>query len=963
VLQPACCSKKEGKRPPSMAGPVRVLPFDLALASLKKRGQSDDEDIKCSSFQVNLLDQYSLKRLEVPVRGQGCDHQQCFELQSYAAWNATRVTPLCPLCSLGVDPATLYVDELFLRLLAAVPKDVDKVTLDADNGTYTHEGDDHAGLILQGEKTNHPDENNNGLSDEQSAKKKSNLSEEEEEGGKKSNLPAAGGVIDLCDDSDDDSDVVWLENPGATKKPKLSGGSIADADDVEAAAFKKTTNTQKLLSALPEVEVKPAKLEWGSATTHSGGSSAAGGPSGPTTTLRGGATPRELAAVLRTWRPEDMRESISGVGPSIAQALADAARYGDGLSQPNVTLEDVRGLVLSVPRVGPSLADRIVAALLSELNRRTLEREIERRRVEQQRSRSLVMFAESRRLEVELERRRRRSHAEELERRRQLLSSLVLEKVRAQESASAQVALSPFACFHDDCKGTTFQSRDVLVRHVTGKHGGVLAPPKQFPDVRRVCLTITSATQALASIGVTAAPFRCHHPPCKGRSFHLSGLVQHTAATHGGVYVGPASSAGTHEPVAAAVQGVVFKCPACDNTPGIGGNKKRKKKRAFSHYEDVAHHWNAKHIQLGPVPPHSSCLATTTTTTTTTTPTPATTTTTTTTRTPAAVTTTTTQQQRGASNDPRATQGASQRTTTMTQGASTASARASQRTTTTTTQGATSAALDVPIPYRDYGAPIRRSTSPSPTRSRRARSAAEALVFGSTQSARTAQLPKRPRTTQDASTAPLLRPTAPARPAPAPPLPRSTAPAPPLPRSTAPAPRLPVPIATFAARAAAPAPQRRISMREYLAGRTERQGPALAAGQSYRPGRATTPDLARPATATPSTRGVPPSWPSTGDRHRAPPPRGAAVEAPHSADPRMRNNAARSESTAYSTPRPGNGPNSFGLQGLQPPRPPVLRPNFQTFLDSYTTTTNNNNNNNNDNDNNNNNSYSSNHQR
>ena len=100
---------------------IKTLGFDDAVRALSSRGRDGDDDCRVASFELLLRDRYSLQRILTPCRGDTCEHDECFDLASYAALNARASEPLCPVCSRGLPPARVHVDEMVVRLLAAAP--------------------------------------------------------------------------------------------------------------------------------------------------------------------------------------------------------------------------------------------------------------------------------------------------------------------------------------------------------------------------------------------------------------------------------------------------------------------------------------------------------------------------------------------------------------------------------------------------------------------------------------------------------------------------------------------------------------------------------------------------------------------------------------------------------------------------------------------------------------------------
>ena len=72
---------------------VPVIPYSETFRKIEElgRGCDDDEEIQVetTSRKIKLLCSFTLKRLEVPVRGQWCTHFDCFDLETYLEMNGT----------------------------------------------------------------------------------------------------------------------------------------------------------------------------------------------------------------------------------------------------------------------------------------------------------------------------------------------------------------------------------------------------------------------------------------------------------------------------------------------------------------------------------------------------------------------------------------------------------------------------------------------------------------------------------------------------------------------------------------------------------------------------------------------------------------------------------------------------------------------------------------------------------
>eukprot|EP00931_Biecheleriopsis_adriatica_P055360 TRINITY_DN32712_c0_g1_i2.p1 TRINITY_DN32712_c0_g1~~TRINITY_DN32712_c0_g1_i2.p1 ORF type:complete len:434 (-),score=73.33 TRINITY_DN32712_c0_g1_i2:70-1320(-) len=130
------------KAPAQLAGDVRrsELPEarDRVKALLAKlQGQSE---ITClTSDRLKLLCPLMMERVNVPVRGEHCEHLQCFSLEAFLVSNqkmsAFNSRWVCPVCSLVLRPTDLRIDAFVEDVLAKTAEDVEEVALKAD-GTW-----------------------------------------------------------------------------------------------------------------------------------------------------------------------------------------------------------------------------------------------------------------------------------------------------------------------------------------------------------------------------------------------------------------------------------------------------------------------------------------------------------------------------------------------------------------------------------------------------------------------------------------------------------------------------------------------------------------------------------------------------------------------------------------------------------------------------------------------------------
>jgi hypothetical protein len=82
---------------------------------------ADDEDIQIvdDHISIGLMDPFTAKIFDVPVRGKTCLHRECFDLETFLATRKSkrRDGPTmpdewrCPICGLDARPQSLVVDE------------------------------------------------------------------------------------------------------------------------------------------------------------------------------------------------------------------------------------------------------------------------------------------------------------------------------------------------------------------------------------------------------------------------------------------------------------------------------------------------------------------------------------------------------------------------------------------------------------------------------------------------------------------------------------------------------------------------------------------------------------------------------------------------------------------------------------------------------------------------------------
>eukprot|EP00438_Fugacium_kawagutii_P007630 Skav221471 [mRNA] locus=scaffold1700:444526:445758:+ [translate_table: standard] len=99
----------------------------------------DGEDLVCLSLDtLKLQCPITMERVKDPVRGEHCQHTQCFSLEAYLQSNrnmgAFNRRWQCPLCTLTLRPQDLQRDSYVDSILASTPETVDEVVV-ADDGS------------------------------------------------------------------------------------------------------------------------------------------------------------------------------------------------------------------------------------------------------------------------------------------------------------------------------------------------------------------------------------------------------------------------------------------------------------------------------------------------------------------------------------------------------------------------------------------------------------------------------------------------------------------------------------------------------------------------------------------------------------------------------------------------------------------------------------------------------------
>lgn len=121
---------------------VRLCSFAEAQARVramltKMQGQGSSKELEClTTNKLKLQCPITMDRVQEPVRGDKCEHVQCFGLDAYLSSNrrmaAFNNRWKCPVCNLIVRPQDLRLDAYVRAVLAATAADVDEVDIRPD---------------------------------------------------------------------------------------------------------------------------------------------------------------------------------------------------------------------------------------------------------------------------------------------------------------------------------------------------------------------------------------------------------------------------------------------------------------------------------------------------------------------------------------------------------------------------------------------------------------------------------------------------------------------------------------------------------------------------------------------------------------------------------------------------------------------------------------------------------------
>mmetsp|Transcript_32878 Transcript_32878/g.78722 ORF Transcript_32878/g.78722 Transcript_32878/m.78722 type:complete len:653 (+) Transcript_32878:87-2045(+) len=115
-------------------------------ASARAGGLGNSEDLVClTSETLKLRCPITMERVQEPVRGDLCQHTQCFSLNAYMTSNrnmgAFNRRWLCPLCTQTLRPWDLRRDAYVAEVLSSTPRDAEEVLVNSDGSWRTAGGD------------------------------------------------------------------------------------------------------------------------------------------------------------------------------------------------------------------------------------------------------------------------------------------------------------------------------------------------------------------------------------------------------------------------------------------------------------------------------------------------------------------------------------------------------------------------------------------------------------------------------------------------------------------------------------------------------------------------------------------------------------------------------------------------------------------------------------------------------
>jgi len=103
------------------------------FAKLQGQGSAEEDIVCLTTNKLKLVCPITMGKVEEPVRGEQCQHLQCFSLDAYLSsnlkMNAFNNRWMCPVCSLIIRPADLRVDGYVRSILMSTPEDTEEVVI------------------------------------------------------------------------------------------------------------------------------------------------------------------------------------------------------------------------------------------------------------------------------------------------------------------------------------------------------------------------------------------------------------------------------------------------------------------------------------------------------------------------------------------------------------------------------------------------------------------------------------------------------------------------------------------------------------------------------------------------------------------------------------------------------------------------------------------------------------------
>lgn len=178
-----------------------------------------DPDIEVGSTVLSLKCPLSTLRMQTPVRGTTCRHNQCFDVTSYLQLQEQAPTWLCPICNNPAPFKCLAVDEYVLDILNNTPKSLEQITIEPD-GKWS---------IEPKAASSTPTKNGNG-------KRKREF-------------------IDSDDDLIEISDFDGNRPPPALRQPSLSNGFTADTPPVSIGGSREPSHSTPRAAKPPSMTI------------------------------------------------------------------------------------------------------------------------------------------------------------------------------------------------------------------------------------------------------------------------------------------------------------------------------------------------------------------------------------------------------------------------------------------------------------------------------------------------------------------------------------------------------------------------------------------------------------------------------------------------------------------------------------------------------------------------------------